>query len=96
MADFWDGLGRKLSDAADVVSKKTGEGAEIAKLKNQIYTQEREMEKNFAEIGKKIYAQYLETQVVDGEFQELCETIARQEILIDQYKGEIEARKENK
>ena len=93
-AEFWDDLGRKLSGAAETVSKKTGEVAEIAKLKNQIYSLERKMERDYAEIGKKIYARYLETKEVDEDFLELCETLAQEEILIDQYTGEIDQLKE--
>lgn len=93
-AEFWDDIGRKLSGAADKVSKKTSEVTEIARLKNQIYTLEREINKDFAEIGKKIYERYLETQEVEEEFRNLCETIAQEEILIDQYNGEIAELKE--
>lgn len=94
--EFLDDLGRKLSEAAEVVGKKTGELAGIARLKNQIYTLEREINRDFAEIGKKVYEQYLETKEVDEAWRSLCETIAQEEILIDQYKGEIEELKENK
>lgn len=93
-AEFWDDLGRKLSGAADAVGKKTGEVAETVKLKNQIYALEREINESCKEIGKKVYAHYLETQETEEEFLELCETIARKEILIDQYQGEIDSRKE--
>ncbi len=92
--DFLDDLGRKISEAAEIVEKKTGEVAGIVKLKNQIYTLEREINREYREIGKKVYEQYLETKEVDESWRSLCETIAQEEILIDQYKGEIEELKE--
>ena len=88
--EFWDDLGRKITGAAEKIEKKTEELTEMAKLKKQIYSLERKMEQDYAEIGKKIYARFLETKEVDEEFQELCETLAREEILIDQYNGEID------
>lgn len=95
-AEFLDDLGRKLSGAAEVVGRKTNEVAGIAKLKNQIYSLEREINKDFTEIGKKVYEQYLETKEVEEPYRNLCETIAQEEILIEQYKGEIEELKEKK
>jgi len=94
MAKFnLDGLGRMISDTADTIGRKTGEVVEITKLKNQIYNLEREMKHNYEEIGKMIYARYTEEGVVENEFLDLCEKLAQQEILIDQYQGEIEMKK---
>ena len=95
-AEFWDDLGRKLSGAADAVGKKTGEVTELARLKNQIYRLEREIEKDYAELGRKLYEQYLETREAQEPFLNICETIAQEEVLIEQYKGEIEELKEKK
>lgn len=95
-AEFLDDLGRKLSGAAEVVGKKANEVTGIAKLKNQIYSLEREIDRDFTEIGKKVYERYLETQEAEEPYRNLCETIAQEEILIDQYKGEIEELKEKK
>lgn len=94
--EFWDDLGRKLSGAADAVGKKTGEVTELARLKNQIYRLEREIEKDYVKLGKKVYEQYLETREAQEPFLSLCETIAQEEVLMEQYKGEIEELKEKK
>jgi len=93
-AEFWDDLGRKITGAAEVVTEKSGKFAEIAKLKKQIYSLERKMEKDYAAIGKLVYERYLETKEADEAFLELCEGLAQKEILIDQYNGEIEELKE--
>jgi len=89
----WDGIGRALSNTADAVGRKTGEVVEVTKLKNQIYNLEREMKRNYEELGKKIYERYTNEGVIDTEFLGICEKLAQQEILIDQYQGEIEERK---
>ncbi len=93
-AEFWDEVGRKLSGAAEAVGRKTSKMTEIARLKNQIYALERGMNRDFAALGKLVYEKYLETQEAEEAYLELCETIAREEVLIDQYKGEIEELKE--
>ncbi len=89
-AEFWDDLGRKITGAAERIEKKTEEIAEIAKLKKQIYSLERKMERDYAQIGKMVYDRFLEKKEVDEEFLELCEGLAQEEILIDQYNGEID------
>ena len=35
--DIFDNIGRTISDAAETVGRKTGELAEMARLKNQVY-----------------------------------------------------------
>lgn len=94
MAKFdWDGIGRAISNTADAVGRKTGEVVEITKLKNQIYNLERDMKHNYEELGKMIYERYTNEGVIETEFLAICEELAQQEILIDQYNGEIETRK---
>ena len=89
----WDNIGRMISDTADTMGKKTGGVVEITKLKNQIYNLERERKRNYEALGKKIYERYTNEGVIDTEFLAICEELAQQEILIDQYNGEIEERK---
>ena len=60
------------------------------KLKNQIYHLERKMDKNYIAIGKLVYEKYLEEKEAEEGYQELLEALAHTEILIDQYKGEID------
>lgn len=91
--DILDDIGRAVSGAAETVSRKAGEVVEITRLKNQIYSLEREIRKDYAAIGKLVYESYAESGETDGAFLEFCEEIAQKEILIDQYEGEIEERK---
>ena len=92
--DFLDDLGRKFINAAEAVSEKTERMADIAKLKNQIFHLERKMEKNYEAIGKLVYEQYLSSKETEDAYRDLCEALAHTEILIDQYKGEIDELKE--
>ena len=58
--EVFDDIGRVISGAADTVSRKTGELVEVARLKNQIFNLEREIKRDYADLGKMIYEQYLE------------------------------------
>ena len=91
--DIWDDIGRAVTGAADTVSRKTGELVDVAKLKNQIYSLEREMKRDFEALGKIVYERYTEEGATEKAFESLCEEIARREILIDQYEGEIKKKK---
>lgn len=85
-----DDIGRVISGAADTVSRKTGELVETARLKNQIFNLEREIKRDYADLGKMIYEQYLESGVVDESLAPICEEITKKEILVEQYESEIE------
>ena len=91
--DFLDDLGRKISEAAEIVEKKTGEVAGIVRLKNQIYNLEREIKRDYADLGKMVYEQYLETGIVDEALLPICQGITKKEGLVEQYEGEIECLK---
>ena len=88
-SNFWDNIGRTVTGAADTVGRKATEVAGVAKLKNQIYRLERDMKRDYEAIGKIVYERYAE----DEPLQQLCEEIARKEILIDEYQGEIDEKK---
>ena len=53
--DIWDDLGRAVTGAADAVSRKAGEIVEITRLKNQIYSLEREIRRDYEALGKIVY-----------------------------------------
>lgn len=57
-AEFWDDLGRKVTGAADALEKKTGEVAELTRLKSRQYAVERELKECYETIGRLVYEQY--------------------------------------
>ena len=91
--DIFDNIGRTISDAAETVGRKTGELAEMARLKHQVYGLERAIKKDFTDLGKMIYERYAGQGIIDQDLLPICEEIAQKEILIDQYKGEIDGLK---
>ncbi|MEH2957906.1 hypothetical protein [Candidatus Merdisoma sp. JLR.KK006] len=88
-----DDIGRVISGAADTVSRKTGELVELTRLKNQVFNLEREIKRDYADLGKMIYEQYLKTGVADESLQPICQGITKKERLVEQYEGEIECLK---
>lgn len=86
-------ISRVLSGAAEVVSRKTGEAVELARLKNQIFSLEREIKRDYIDLGKMIYEQYLAAGSVDESFRPVCEEITKKRHLIEQCEGEIECLK---
>lgn len=88
-----DDIGRVISGAADAVSRKTGEVVELTRLKNQIYSLEREVKQDYAELGKTIYEQYLESGDAEETLKPLCEEISKKKSLIKHYEGEVECLK---
>lgn len=91
--EVWDDIGRAVTGAADTVSRKASEIVETTRLKNQIYSLERGIRRDYETLGKIVYERYVEDGFTENRFEELCEEITRKEILIDQYEGEIEERK---
>lgn len=88
-SEIWDDIGRKVSQAADSVSRKAGKTADLVRLKNQVYSLEREMTKDYTDLGKMLYERYLSKGEVEEAFRPICEAITQKEILADEYRGEI-------
>ena len=55
MSDFLEDLGKKLSDAAAEIGKKTEDTLEIQKLKSDIRSLNRGNERDYIDIGKLVY-----------------------------------------
>ena len=52
-SNIWDNIGRTVTGAADTVSRKATEVAGVAKLKNQIYSLERDMKRHIVDTARK-------------------------------------------
>ncbi|MGN0161511.1 MAG: zinc ribbon domain-containing protein [Lachnospiraceae bacterium] len=53
--DFFDKLGEKLAATGEEISQKAKEMTEVVSLKNQIRTQENQLDEIYKSIGKKYY-----------------------------------------
>ena len=79
MGDFFEDLGKKITETAGVVTKKTEEMMETQKIKSQIRLEERNKENALQELGKQVYDRYRNGEIVDADFVGLCEAIEQYE-----------------
>nr|WP_288722456.1 hypothetical protein [uncultured Sellimonas sp.] len=89
MSDFFSELGKKFTETADIVGKKTTEILDTEKFKSQIRTLERANERDYIDIGKKIYEKFRENEIKDMDCVELCEAIEKREESIADIQKEI-------
>ena len=81
---FFDDLGKKLSTAADLAVDKAKDLAETGKTKLDIATEEKEVQKLYAQIGKAIYQQ--EKDNADSIFAAECYNITERLQRIEELK----------
>ena len=79
MADFFEQLGKKISDVAEDFGKNTEDTLEVQRIKSQIRSLDRANERDYIEIGKKIYEKFKAGEVADLEYIALCESIEKRE-----------------
>ena len=89
MADFFSVLGKKISDVAEDLGKKTEETVEIQKIKSNIRSLKRANERDFIDIGKMVYDKFQSGEVADMSFTTLCEAIEKREEEIERKEEEV-------
>ncbi|MGL6198548.1 MAG: hypothetical protein ACRC3H_06395 [Lachnospiraceae bacterium] len=96
MQDLFDDLGKRISETADEVVKRTGDAVEVQRIKAEIRTLKRSNERDYIDIGKMIYEKFLTGEVVDESFIGFCEEIETRDEKIEEYNDEINRIKEMK
>lgn len=89
MSDFFEDLGKKLSDAANEIGKRTEDTLEVQKIKSDIRSLNRANERDYIDIGKLVYEKYQNGEVVDGDISVLCEAVDKRDLQIGELKAEI-------
>lgn len=89
IAETAEVVGKKTGDVVDTVTQKTGEIVEEQKMKSQIRTLTKGNNRDFADIGKMIYEQFKNGEIVDMQFVELCEAIEKRDEAIEVFKKQI-------
>ena len=64
MADFFEELGKKISDVASDIGKKTEDTIEIQKLKSNIRGLQRANDRDFIDIGRMVYEKFKDGEIV--------------------------------
>ena len=78
MAEFnLDDLKRTITDAAEVVTKKTSDFVSIQKLKGQIYALGHSVDKKYQELGAVVFDEYAKGEQINDESAIVCEEISQ-------------------
>jgi len=78
MADInFEDISRTISDAAEVVGKKTEAFIKVQKIKGQIHSARRSVEKNYKDLGEIIFRRYAVGESVDEEVAIICEEVSQ-------------------
>ena len=89
MGDFFEDLGKRITETAGAVTKKTEEVVGAQKIKSQIRAEERNKERDLQDLGKLVYDRFQNGEVVDTAFIELCGAVEHHEEAIQSYLGEM-------
>lgn len=60
MVDFFEDLGRKISDVANDIGKKTEDTIEIQKLKSDMRTLRRANDRDLMDMGRMVYDKFVQ------------------------------------
>lgn len=93
MKDFFEDLGKRLSETAEAVTAKAGDAIEIQKLKAQIRELARGNAEDLMELGQSIYDRFENGEELDEASKGLCEAIASRKESIEEYENKIEGLK---
>lgn len=94
MSDFFEDLGKRLSEVADDIGRKAGDTLEVEKHKSQIRSLKRANERDFIEIGHMVYDKFRSGEVSDLDYTALCEAIEKRDEEIVGHEEEIQRIKE--
>ena len=83
MADFFEDLGKRISDVANDIGKKTEDTLEIQKRRSDIRTLKRASERDLMDIGKMVYDKFRQGEVNDTDCIALCEEIEKRCLQIE-------------
>lgn len=89
MADFFEDWGKRISDAASELGKRTEDTLEIQRIKSEIRSLNRGNDRDYLDIGKAVYDSYQKGEVIDADMAALCEAIEKRLEKAKDLEGEI-------
>ena len=92
----FEDLGKTISSAAENVGKKTEAFLEMQKIRAQIHSAQRSVEKSYKDLGELIYQRYDAGEGVDCEVAVICEDISQLMMSIVELKSELAAKRGRK
>lgn len=95
MADFFEELGKRITDVASDIGKRTEDTIEVQKIKGDIRFMKRANERNLLDLGRMVYDKFQKGEVDDTEYIALCEEIEKREEEMEKREEEIVRIKED-
>lgn len=89
MADFFEELGKKISDAASEIGKTAEDALEIQKLKSDIRSMKRANDRDVLHLGRMVYDKFQKGEVDDTDYISLCEETEKREQEMERLEEEI-------
>ena len=77
--DFFEELGKKISDVASDIGKMTEDTIEIQKLKSNIRGLQRANERDLIDIGRMVYEKFKDSEISDLDYVAVCESIEKRD-----------------
>lgn len=86
---FFENIGKRVSEAAQVAAKKSSELVEVTKLNSSISSEENKIRELYQQIGKSVYQKFVIGEEVIPEVNDTCLEIQTREKTIDDLKEKI-------
>ncbi len=90
MTDFFDELGKKITETASEIGKKTSDTLEVQKLKSDIRSLKRANERDLTDIGRMVFEKFGNGEISDMDYVALCEGIEKREEEVGKLNQEID------
>ena len=90
MSDFFDNLGKKITEVADDLGRKAEDTIETQKIKSQIRSLERANERDYIDIGRMIYEKFSEGVLEGAEYITFCEAIEKRNEEIEEKEADLD------
>lgn len=94
MTDFFEELGKRITDVAEDLGKRAGDTLEVERLKSKIRSLNRANARNLLEIGEMVYEKFKNGEISDLEYTALCEAVEKRDEEKAEYEEEIQKIKE--
>lgn len=89
MSDFFDSLGKRISEVASDIGKITEDTIEIQRVKSTIRSLKRANERDLIDIGRMVYEKFSNNEVTDTDCIVLCEEIEKRDEEVKRKEEEI-------
>ncbi|HOJ11288.1 MAG TPA: zinc ribbon domain-containing protein [Clostridiales bacterium] len=86
---IFENIGKKVTEAAQVAAKKSGELVEVTKLNMNISSEEDRIQKLYEQIGREIYKYFTSEKDIPEELKDVCAEIRSREETIKGIKARI-------